>query len=87
MVMQTLSKVFGSKNDRELKRMGKVVARINSLEEEIEKLDDAAIKARKQEFRNRIEAGESLEDILPEAFATVREAGKGFCKCAYSMSS
>jgi preprotein translocase subunit SecA len=76
MVMQTLSKVFGSKNERELKRMGKIVARINSLEEEIEKLDDVAIKARKQEFKSRIEEGESLEDILPEAFATVREAGK-----------
>ncbi len=76
MVMQTLSKVFGSKNDRELKRMGKIVTHVNAFEEEFEKLDDTAIKNKKLEFKGRIDEGESLEKILPEAFAIVREAGK-----------
>jgi len=76
MVMQVLSKVFGSKNERELKRMGKIAAQINTFEDEFEKLDDLAIQNKKEEFRERVECGESLEDILPEAFAIVREAGK-----------
>ena len=76
MVMQVLSKVFGSKNERELKRMGKIAAQINTFEDEFEKLDDLAIQNKKEEFRERVEGGESLEDILPEAFAIVREAGK-----------
>ncbi len=76
MVMQVLSRVFGSKNERELKRMGKVVNKINSFEEEFEKLDDTAIKQMKETFKQQIEDGKTLEDILPEAFALVREAGK-----------
>ena len=74
--MQVLSKLFGSKNDRELKRMGKVVAEINVLEPGIEVLTDEELKARKQVFRKRLEEGESVDDLLPEAFAAVREAGK-----------
>ena len=76
MVLQVLSKVFGSKNERELKRMRKTVLRINVLEDDIEKLSAEALIGQREKLKSRLEAGESLEDILPEAFATVREAGK-----------
>ena len=76
MVLQVLNKVFGSKNDRELKRMRKTVLLINALEADIEKLSAAALIGQREKLKSRIEAGESLDDILPEAFATVREAGK-----------
>ncbi|MBT3624456.1 MAG: preprotein translocase subunit SecA [Gammaproteobacteria bacterium] len=76
MVLQVLSKVFGSKNERELKRMRKTVLRINVLEDDIEKLSAEALIGQREKLKLRLEAGESLEDILPEAFATVREAGK-----------
>jgi preprotein translocase subunit SecA len=76
MVLQVLSKVFGSKNERELKRMRKTVLRVNVLEDDIEKLSAEALIAQREKLKSRLEAGESLEDILPEAFATVREAGK-----------
>ena len=74
--MPFFSKVFGSKNERELKRMGKIVTRINTFEKEFEKLDDAAIRDKKHSFRERLDGGVSLEELLPEAFAVVREAGK-----------
>ena len=76
MVLQVLSKVFGSKNERELKRMRKTVLRINALEDDIQKLSAEALIGQRDKLNSRIGAGESLEDILPEAFATVREAGK-----------
>jgi preprotein translocase subunit SecA len=76
MVSQLLSKVFGSRNDRLLKRMDKAVARINAFEPEITALDDSALRAKTDEFKDRLAKGETLEDILPEAFAVVREAGK-----------
>ena len=69
-------KIFGSKNDRELKRMGKLVKLINAFEEEIEKLTDEQLKAKTEEFRQRLNDGAQLDDLLPEAFATVREASK-----------
>ena len=69
-------KIFGSKNDRELKRMDKAVQQINAFEETISALDDDQLKAKTTEFRERIEQGESLDQLLPEAFAVVREAGK-----------
>ena len=69
-------KIFGSKNDRELKRMDKAVQQINTFEETISALDDDQLKAKTTEFRERIEQGESLDQLLPEAFAVVREAGK-----------
>ena len=75
MLISTVKKIFGTRNDRELKRMGKVVARINALEEEIQALDDAALRAKTDEFRSRLVDGESLDQLLPEAFAVVREAG------------
>ncbi len=76
MVLQVLSKVFGSKNERELKRMRKTVLRVNVLEDDIEKLSAEALIGQREKLKSRLETGESLEDILPEAFATVREAGK-----------
>ncbi len=76
MVFRAFSKIFGSQNERQLKRMGRVVQKINALEEAVEKLSPAELKAQRGELRARIEAGESLEDIMPLAFAIVREAGK-----------
>ena len=76
MFSSALTKIFGSKNKRELKRMGKVVAQINALEEEISQLDDQALQAKTAEFKQRVADGTSLDKILPEAFAVAREAGK-----------
>ena len=71
-----LSKIFGSRNERLVKRMRKDVERINALEPEFEALGDDALRAKTDEFRKRLEEGEALDSLLPEAFATVREAGK-----------
>ena len=71
-----LTKIFGSRNDRLLKTYRKSIERINALEPQYEKLDDEQLRAKTQEFKDRIAAGESLDQILPEAFAVVREGGK-----------
>src|SRR6478672_436863 len=71
-----IKKFVGSKNERELKRLWPVVDRINSLEAEISKLSDDALRGRTAEFKERHAKGESLDDLLPEAFAVCREAGK-----------
>ncbi len=76
MIGKALTKVFGSKNDRVLKLIKPFVNRVNELEDTVTPLDDAALAARTVEFRERIEKGESLDQLLPEAFATMREAGK-----------
>ena len=76
MIGKILTKVFGSSNDRILKQITPIVSRINDLEKDITPLDDGALAAKTLEFKQRIEKGESLEDLLPEAFAVVREAGK-----------
>ena len=76
MFSSILRKVFGSRNDRLLKKLRKNVDAINALEAEFEKLSDEALKAKTDEFKARIEKGESLDSILIEAFATVREASK-----------
>ncbi|CAI3964969.1 preprotein translocase subunit SecA [Alteromonas macleodii] len=76
MFSSILRKVFGSRNDRLLKKLRKNVDAINALEAEFEKLSDEALKAKTDEFKARIEKGETLDDILVEAFATVREASK-----------
>ena len=68
--------LFGSSNDRYVKSIMKIVATINALEGEIEALDDEALRGQTDRFRDRLDAGETLDDILPEAFATVREASK-----------
>ena len=75
-----LTKLFGSRNDRLLKQYRKTVARINAMEPELEKLDDQALKAKTQEFQSRLGQGEALDDLLPEAFAVVREASKRVLK-------
>ena len=68
--------IFGSANDRFVKRQLKTVQQINALEPEIEKLSDTELKGKTDEFRKRLKEGETLDDILPEAFAVVREAAK-----------
>ena len=67
-------KLFGTKNTRELKRMGRIVARVNAHGEAMRGLSDEQLRAKTAEFRQRIEAGTPLDDLLPEAFAAVREA-------------
>ncbi len=74
MILNALTKVFGSKNERELKRLQPTVERINALEPEIQAMNDDQLKAQTPRFKERIDQGESLDDILAEAFATVREA-------------
>ena len=68
--------LFGSSNDRYVASIRKIVEKINALEPQMEALDDAALQAQTPKFRERLAAGETLDDILPEAFATVREASK-----------
>ncbi len=80
MGINILTKIFGSRNDRLLKQYRGVVVRINALEPQFEKLDDSALQAKTGEFRERITKGESLEALLPEAFAVVREASKRVMK-------
>ena len=70
-----LKMIFGSRNDRVLRRIKKTVKKINALEEDMQALDNEALRAKTQEFRDRFQAGESLDDLLPEAFAVVREGG------------
>ena len=67
-------RVFGSANDRFIKSLNSTVAAVNALEPEVQKLDDEALKARTAWLRERVAKGETLDDILPDAFATVREA-------------
>ena len=69
-----LTRMFGSRNQRLLRQYGKVVKRINAMEEELQALSDGSLAARTDEFRQRYAAGESLDDLLPEAFAVAREA-------------
>ncbi|MCZ8514896.1 preprotein translocase subunit SecA [Paenibacillus filicis] len=69
-------KIFGDSNERELKRMWKTVEYINSLEEQYSTFSDEGLKAKTGEFRQRLEHGETLDDLLPEAFGVVREASK-----------
>src|SRR5690606_37566969 len=76
MIGKIVKALFGSKNERELKRMGKVVVQINALEPEWQKLSDEALKQKTTEFRQRLDKGETVDQTLPEAFATVREASR-----------
>src|SRR6516165_153312 len=70
------TKIFGSSNDRRLKSFTAGVAPINALEPQFEALSDEGLRAKTAEFRERLANGEALDDLLPEAFATVREAAK-----------
>lgn len=74
--MKFLAKLFGSKNDREIKRIRKVVDRINSFEEKFSALPDEDLRLKTKEFQKNYEKGLSLDQLLPEAFAVVREAAK-----------
>jgi len=76
MIGKLVRAVFGTKNGRELKRMGKLVKKINAHEESMQALSDAEIKEKTASFKERVAEGETLNDILPEAFALVREAGQ-----------
>jgi preprotein translocase subunit SecA len=76
MLPRFLTTIFGSRNERLLKGYRRTVERINALEPQFEKLDDAALRAKTDEFRKRLAQGATLDDLLPEAFAVVREAGK-----------
>src|SRR5690606_34874248 len=69
-----LAKIFGSKNQRELKKLGKVVNRINAFEPALQRLSDDGLKLKTTEFKERLQKGETLDALLPEAFAVVREA-------------
>ncbi len=72
--MKLIEKIFGSYSSREIKRIMPIIKQINSLEPEIKKLSDSELRAKTDEFKSRLAAGETLDDILPEAFAVVREA-------------
>ena len=72
--MGFLNKLFGSHSDRELKKIQPIVDKILALEEPYRQQDAEALKAKTGEFRQRLEAGETLDDLLPEAFAAIREA-------------
>lgn len=76
MISGLLKKIFGTKNDREIKALTKEVEKINALESEYEKLSDEDLKNKTNIFKERLKNGETLDDILVEAFATVREASK-----------
>jgi len=76
MVGKYLKKIFGSRNERLVKSMRKVVAQINDFEPSLQSLSDEQLKAKTDEFRQRLEQGEDIEILLPEVFATVREAGQ-----------
>jgi preprotein translocase subunit SecA len=76
MLPKLLTSIFGSRNERLLKQYKRVVHQINALETELESLDDAALKALTSRFRERLRQGESLDALLPQAYATVREASK-----------
>ena len=74
MVLGLIKTLVGSSNDRLLKQYRKVVSKVNSLESDLQALDDEALKAKTAEFKERVAGGESLDDLAPEAFAVVREA-------------
>ncbi len=76
MLTQILNLIFGSKNEREIKRLRPLVDRINALEDSLPPLSDEALADKTQQFRKRLEAGETLDDLLPEAFAVCREASR-----------
>jgi preprotein translocase subunit SecA len=76
MLQALLTRIFGSRNDRQVKQMMRTVAAINALEPQVQALDDEALKARTVAFRERLAQGQTLDQLLPEAFATVREAAR-----------
>ncbi|MCP4180374.1 MAG: preprotein translocase subunit SecA [bacterium] len=79
MVMKALTKIFGSKSQRDVKRLQPIVAKINKFEEGLQELSDDQLKSKTDEFKNRIENGETVDDIMCEAFAVVKNACKRMC--------
>src|SRR5262245_57409962 len=71
-----LAKVVGTQNERDLKKLRPIVAEVNAFEPAIRALSDEELRAKTPEFRERLSQGESLDDLMPEAFAVVREAGR-----------
>jgi preprotein translocase subunit SecA len=80
MAINILTKIFGSRNDRLLKQYQSVVTRINAMEVQFEQLTDEALRGKTQEFKDRVAKGETLDALLPEAFAVVREGSKRIMK-------
>ena len=80
MALSFLTHIFGSRNERLLKQYRKTVAQINALETSLEKLSDEALRAKTEEFKSRVANGETLDALLPEAYAVVREASKRVMK-------
>src|SRR5919204_4212345 len=76
MLQTLLAKVVGTQNERELKRLRPIVGQVNALEPTTQTLSDEQLRGKTVEFRQRIANGETLDDLLPEAFAVVREAGR-----------
>ncbi|UYB51611.1 preprotein translocase subunit SecA [Xanthomonas sp. AM6] len=76
MINSLLTRVFGSRNERQLRQLHRIVAKVNALEPEMEQLSDAQLQAKTPELRGRIAGGESLDKVLPEAFAVCREASR-----------
>ena len=76
LVNTILAKVIGTQNERDLKKLRPIVAEINAKEPDVQKLTDVQLREKTEEFRHRLAAGETLDDLLPEAFAVVREAGR-----------
>src|SRR6185312_2530046 len=76
MFYRALTSLFGSRNERVLRQLSRSVTRINALEPEFEKLSDEALRGKTEEFKQRVAGGESLDKLLPEAFAVVREGAK-----------
>src|SRR4051812_39687402 len=79
-VSEGLIRLFGNSNERQIRRMRPIVARINEMEPQMQALSDAELRAKTDEFRQRLAAGETIDDLLPEAFAACREAGRRFVK-------
>src|SRR5690606_20026185 len=75
-----VKKIIGSKNDREIRQMRPIVDKINAFEPTMTALSDDALRGKTEEFRERLSKGEKLDDLLPEAFAAVREAGRRYLK-------
>ena len=76
MAFKFLTLIFGSRNERLLKQYGKTVARINALESGLEQLSDEALRAKTESFKQQVAQGAAVDDLLPEAFAVVREGSK-----------
>ena len=87
MLGQLLAKVIGTQNNRELKRLAPLVSSINGFESGIESLSDSQLRAKTAELLERLAGGASLDDLLPEAFAAAREAGRRALKCGTTTSS